>query len=51
MAKLVRHLCRTLFSSGGAGADLGYWEKLEELYPGLFLGMNQFWCQKREEGP
>ena len=51
MAKLVRHLCRTLFSSGGAGADLAYCEKLEELYPGLFLGMYQFWCQKREEGP
>ena len=51
MAKLVRYLYRTLFSSGRTCADLAYCEKLEELYPGLFLGMYQFWCQKREEGP
>ena len=39
----VRHLYRTLF---GAGTSLAYWEKLEQLYPEIFLGMYQFWCQK-----
>ncbi len=39
----VRRLYRTLF---GPGASLEYWEKLEQLYPGTFLGMYQFWCQK-----
>ena len=39
----VRHLYRTLF---GAGTSLACWEKLEQMYPGTFLGMYQFWCQK-----
>jgi len=39
----VRQLYRTLF---GAGTNLACWEKLEQLYPGTFLGMYQFWCQK-----
>jgi len=39
----VRHLYRTLF---GAGTNLAYWEKLEQLYPETFLGMYQFWCRK-----
>lgn len=39
----VRHLYRTLF---GAGMNLAYWDKLEQLYPETFLGMYQFWCRK-----
>jgi 2-polyprenyl-3-methyl-5-hydroxy-6-metoxy-1,4-benzoquinol methylase len=39
----VRHLYRTLF---GACTNMAYWEKLEQLYPEIFLGMYQFWCQK-----
>jgi SAM-dependent methyltransferase len=39
----VRHLHRTLF---GPGASLVRWERFERIYPGTFLGMYQFWCQK-----
>ena len=39
----VRRLYRTLF---GPGASLECWDKLEQLYPGTFLGMYQFWCRK-----
>ena len=39
----VRRLYTTLF---GPGESLACWEKLEQLYPGTFLGMYQFWCQK-----
>lgn len=39
----VRHLARKLF---GRQVSLASWEKLEQLYPGTFLGMYQFWCQK-----
>lgn len=39
----VRGLYRTLF---GPETSLVYWDKLEQLYPEMFLGMYQFWCQR-----
>ncbi|MEI8082142.1 MAG: class I SAM-dependent methyltransferase, partial [Actinomycetes bacterium] len=40
----VRRLCRTLF---GLNPGLTEWETMERLFPRTFLGMYQFWCQKR----
>ncbi len=39
----ARRLYRTLC---GPGDSCACWAKLEELYPGLFLGMYRFWCRK-----
>jgi hypothetical protein len=47
----VLHKYRTRFADDPAGTHLGNWARFEADNPDTFVGMYQFWIQKRMEQP